>query len=103
MPLQHIRTEAAAAIASALESEFDHRPESVSLEMSPRRELGDLAWPGALPLAKVLKRAPRQIAETIADRAEWPPGIDRVEIAGPGQCLLGKHLLSRGAGHHKSS
>jgi len=84
MPLNDIRTRAAEALMTALEAEFDHRPDEIGLEVPPRRELGDLAWPGALPLARVLKKAPRQIAEAVAERAEWPPEVIRVEIAGPG-------------------
>jgi len=84
MPLESIRKRAAEALAAALEAEFDHRPEEVALEVPPRRDLGDLAWPGALPLARELKRAPRQIAEGIAKKAVWPEEVARVEIAGPG-------------------
>jgi arginyl-tRNA synthetase len=84
MALQALREQAAEAISDTLEQAFGHRPENVSLEIPPRRELGDLAWPGALPLAKVLRRAPRQIAETVAEKAAWPAGVSRVEIAGPG-------------------
>ena len=84
MPLNEIRSRAAEALAVALEAEFDHRPDEISLEVPPKRDLGDLAWPGALPLAKVLRKAPRQIAEAVAERAEWPPEVVRVEIAGPG-------------------
>ena len=84
MPLNDIRNRAAAALAAAIEAEFDHRSDEVVLEVAPRRDLGDFAWPGALPLAKVLKRAPRQIAEAVAERAEWPEEIVKVEIAGPG-------------------
>jgi len=84
MPLESIRKRAAQALAAALETEFDHRPEEVVLEVPPRRELGDLAWPGALPLARELKRAPRQIAEGVAEKAAWPEEIERVEVAGPG-------------------
>ncbi len=84
MPLQSVKKRAAEAVASALEAEFDHRPEQVVFEVPPRRDLGDLAWPGALPLAKVLRRSPRQIAETIAEKTVWPDEVARVEIAGPG-------------------
>jgi len=84
MPLDSIRACAGAALAEALEAEFDHRPEDVAFEIPPRRDLGDLAWPGALPLAKVLRRPPRQIAEAVAERAQWPAEVTRVEIAGPG-------------------
>ncbi len=84
MSLERIREEAAAAIAAALGSELDHTPDEVTLEVPPRRDLGDLAWPGALPLAKVLRKAPRQIADAVAAGASWPDGVARVEIAGPG-------------------
>ena len=84
MPLNKIRTQAAAAVTSVLQAEFDHTPESIHFEVPPRRDLGDLAWPGALPLAKVLRMAPRKIAETIAAEAQWPDEVERVEVAGPG-------------------
>jgi arginyl-tRNA synthetase len=84
MSLESIRSAATDAVIAVLTTEFDHRPDLVVLEVPPRRDLGDLAWPGALPLAKVLRRAPRQIAEVIADKAEWPDSVERVEIAGPG-------------------
>ncbi len=84
MPLTAVREAAAAAIATALEEAFGHDPGDISLEVPPRRDLGDLAWPGALPLARVLRRAPRQIAEAVAASARWPTEVERVEIAGPG-------------------
>ena len=85
MPLNEIRSQAAEALAAALEAEFDHRPDEIYPSRYRRGEImGDLAWPGALPLAKVLRKAPRLIAEAVASRAEWPPEVVRVEIAGPG-------------------
>lgn len=105
MSLEKIRAAAAEAVTQTLEREFDLQPESVFFEIPPRRELGDLAWPGALPLAKVLRRAPRQIAETIAEKAPWPDEVDRVEIAGPGflnlylkRTVILKRLLRADAG-----
>ncbi len=84
MPLNDVRRRAAAAIAAALDEAFSHRADEVALEVAPRRELGDLAWPGALPLARVLKRSPRDIASAVVERAEWPAEVARIEIAGPG-------------------
>jgi len=84
MPLQQIRAAAAEAVAAALKSAFDHHEDGISLEIPPNRAMGDLAWPGALPLARVLKRSPRQIAEAVAAAARWPSGIVRAEVAGPG-------------------
>ena len=68
MALDSIRKRAAEALTAALEAAFDHRLDEVALEVPPRRELGDLAWPGALPLARELRCAPRQIAEAVADK-----------------------------------
>ena len=63
--LEQQRDELAAAIAAALAG--IGAPEArVALEVPPRRQLGDLAWAGALPLAKALKRPPREIAEEVA-------------------------------------
>ena len=84
MPLYQIRARAAEAIADALDETFGLRPSEVVLDVPPRRDLGDLAWPGALPLAKELRRPPRDIAQALADTANWPPEVERVEVAGPG-------------------
>ncbi len=84
MPLDSIRKRAAEALSKALEAAFDHRSDEVVFEVPPRRDLGDLAWPGALPLARILKQSPRQIAERLAEETDWPEEIERVEIAGPG-------------------
>ncbi|HHQ48750.1 MAG TPA: arginine--tRNA ligase, partial [Acidobacteria bacterium] len=84
MPLQKIRAAAAEAVAQALKETFDHDEHDVLLEIPPNRAMGDLAWPGALPLARVLRRAPRQIAEAVAGAARWPAEVVRVEVAGPG-------------------
>jgi len=84
MPFHDIRTRCAGAIAAALEAALGQCAEQVVLEVPPRRSLGDLAWPGALPLARVLRRAPREIADTVVATAAWPEGVARVEVAGPG-------------------
>lgn len=97
MPLEEIRANAARAIADALEEAFGHRPEEVVLEVPPRRELGDLAWPGALPLARVLRRSPRDIAQAVAQGAAWPAAVAGVQIAGPGflNLFLNRDLILR--------
>ncbi len=53
-------------------------------EVPPRRELGDLAFPGALQLAREVKKNPRQIGEEIAAGLELPVGVREVRIEGPG-------------------
>lgn len=81
--LDEMRARITAAITAVLEEMGVESP-AVSLEIPPRRDLGDLAWAGALNLARVLRRAPRAIAEEVAARlAEHLPGLP-VAVEGPG-------------------
>jgi len=79
--LEQLRDGLAAAIATALAG-VGAPGARVTLEVPPRRQLGDLAWAGALPLAKALKRPPRAIAEEVA-RAIG----ERIAAAEPGEPL----------------
>ncbi len=54
------------------------------VEVPPRRDLGDLALPGALQLARDLKRNPRQIGEEIAAELELPDWVREVKVQGAG-------------------
>ncbi len=74
--LERIRSALAANIGAVLVDLGVSEPQ-VTLDVPPRRQLGDLAWAGALPLAKALKRPPRAIAEEVARRLE-------TLISGPG-------------------
>ena len=64
--------------------------EQVAAEVPPKTELGDLAFPVAFELAKLIKQAtgekqnPRAIAESIKSDLESFDFVDRIEIAGPG-------------------
>ena len=64
--------------------------EQLNTEIPPRAELGDLAFPVAFELAKLVKQstgekiAPRSIAEKLKTKLEELPEVARVEIAGPG-------------------
>jgi arginyl-tRNA synthetase len=61
-----------------------------SMEVPPRTEMGDLAFPVAFELAKRLKAAtgqkqnPRDIASRLAERMRDLEGVARVEVAGAG-------------------
>ncbi len=72
--LEALRRELGAAVAAVLEEMGVVSP-TVILEVPPSRALGDLAWAGALPLARTLRRSPRAIAEEVASRlarTAWP-------------------------------
>jgi arginyl-tRNA synthetase len=60
---------------------IEHSP---VVEVPPRREMGDLAFPAPLHLARELKRNPRQTAGEILDGLEPPPLVRSVQIAGAG-------------------
>jgi arginyl-tRNA synthetase len=60
-------------------------PGEIVLERPRNPDHGDWATNVAMTLARVLKRAPRQIAEDIAERIDAGAlGIDAIEVAGPG-------------------
>ncbi len=59
----------------------DHDP---FVQVPPRRDLGDLASPAALHLAKTLRKKPRDIAAEIAGGIELPPVVRRLSIEGAG-------------------
>src|SRR2546427_194415 len=69
---------------------FDIELDQPAVEVPPRTELGDLAFPIAFELAKQVKqksgekRAPRTIAETIKSRLEAIDEVARVEVVGAG-------------------
>ncbi|MEE8526653.1 MAG: arginine--tRNA ligase [Thermoanaerobaculia bacterium] len=61
--------------------EVEHQP---SVQTPPRRDLGDVAFPAALHLAKTLRRKPREIAEELAAGFEVPDFVARVSVEGAG-------------------
>jgi arginyl-tRNA synthetase len=57
---------------------------TIALEKPPKLEMGEAASPVCFELAKRLKKAPRQIAQEIANSLPKVEGIARVEVAGGG-------------------
>jgi arginyl-tRNA synthetase len=77
-------------VRAAAREVFGIAVEQVSSEIPPRTELGDIAFPIAFELAKLIKaqtgekRPPRAIAEQLRDALLSTPNISRIEIAGAG-------------------
>jgi arginyl-tRNA synthetase len=106
--LHRFRQELATAVGARIRKLYgvEHRP---VVEIPPRRELGDLAFPAALHLARELKKPPRAIGEELAAGFEPPDFVRRVRVEGPGYLnmyldrsrsvalLLRKPLLDFGA------
>lgn len=77
-------------VRAAIRKLFDMELPEVSVEIPPRTELGELAFPVAFDLAKRLKAAtgqkqnPRDIATRLAGEMRSVDGVVRVEVAGAG-------------------
>src|SRR5436190_210893 len=77
-------------LRDAAHEQFEIELDQIAMEVPPRTELGDLAFPVAFELAKQIKqksgekRPPRSIAETLKPRIESIDAVKRVEVAGAG-------------------
>jgi arginyl-tRNA synthetase len=82
-----LKQELAQAVGRAVAERFGVEHEA-AIEVPPRRELGDLASPAAMQLARVLKRRPRDIAEELRSAVELPaaarPLVRAVTVEGAG-------------------
>ena len=69
---------------------FDVALEQIAMEVPPKTEFGDLAFPVAFELAKQIKqktgekRPPRSFAEALKPRLQSIDAVNRVEVAGAG-------------------
>ena len=81
--LEGIKGELRQAVADRIRECFDIEHEPV-VEIPPRRELGDLAFPAGLHLARILKRNPRAIAEELADGFDGPASVREIRVEGAG-------------------
>ena len=63
---------------------FGHAIERVILQPPPRLNMGDLATPIALELAKALKRKPREIADALVQGLQLPAFVASVNVEGAG-------------------
>jgi arginyl-tRNA synthetase len=57
---------------------------SIEIEVPPQDNMGDLATPVAMSLAKPLKKPPRKIAEELIQAITEQSVFEKIEIAGPG-------------------
>ncbi len=90
MNLTQLQNQIRDTLRTAALEQFEIELDQVAMEVPPRTELGDLAFPIAFELAKQIKqkggekRPPRSIAETLKPSIESIPAVNRVEVAGAG-------------------
>jgi len=70
-------------LANYISSRYGAEP-NVATARPPSLAMGELSSPVCFELAKLLKRAPRQLAQEIATSMGAVPGISRLEVAGAG-------------------
>lgn len=90
LTLLQIQTSLREKLASLSNDLFGVVPEIIAVEIPPKTEFGDLAFPVAFELAKKIKKAtgekrnPREIAETLKAEIEKEDFIEKVDVAGAG-------------------
>ena len=90
MNLIQFQTTIREIIRDAARELFDINLEQIAMEVPPRTEMGDLAFPIAFDLTKQLKqrtgekRSPRSIAEALKPKLESVSSVKRVDVAGAG-------------------
>jgi len=72
-------------------------PAAVTVERPRNRDHGDWATNVALQLAKAAGRPPREVAELLAGRLRAFPGVEGVDVAGPGFLNVRLDTASAGA------
>jgi arginyl-tRNA synthetase len=82
-----LKAQLAGELARTVRERFgvEHQP---VLEIPPRRELGDLASPAGMQLARILKRNPRAIAEELAAAFQRPAIVRDMQVQGAGYLNL---------------
>ncbi|HSP34676.1 MAG TPA: arginine--tRNA ligase [Thermoanaerobaculia bacterium] len=84
MILEQITEQLTDTLKSRVLALFGRPVERVILQAPPRLNMGDLATPLCLELAKALKRKPREIAEAVAKDLRLPALVKSVSVEGAG-------------------
>lgn len=90
MNLSEIQNTLRAKVIETAAEVFNVNLEQTPTEIPPKTELGDLAFPVAFELAKLIKQQtgekqnPRNIAEQLKNALETFDSVEKIEIAGPG-------------------
>ncbi len=88
--LIHLQDKLKTTLQNAARQQFAAELDQIAAEVPPRTELGDLAFPVAFELAKLIKqktgekRTPRSIAEALKPALDGIEEVARVEVAGAG-------------------
>jgi len=71
-------------IRQVLMDQYPLNESMLEISYAPQAKMGDLALPFPFQLAKEMKRQPRELAMEIIPLLSDLPGVDKIEVAGPG-------------------
>jgi len=77
-----VKSEIAGALEKALQKKLSKAEIEALIEVPPKPELGDFAFP-CFKASSILKKAPRQIAEQLSKELSLPAIIEKTQPAGP--------------------
>ena len=83
-PLPELAGRIKDALAQAARSALGAELPDLHLTEPPSSHQGDYATASCLPLARQLRKSPREIAQAVVDAAGAIPGVRKLEVAGPG-------------------
>ncbi len=86
--MEALKDEIGRTLRRLLSERYAESPERVAVEYPPQPGMGDLASPIAFEMAKRLRRAPRVIAQELAESFPALPGVARVAAGGAGYLNL---------------
>jgi arginyl-tRNA synthetase len=102
--LAKLKTELVELIEKRISAVYGVQHQPV-VEVPPRRELGDFAFPAALHLARELRQKPRDIANSLAEQLDLPSWVREVRVEGAGylnvfldRSLFASRMLADGSG-----
>jgi arginyl-tRNA synthetase len=78
------KTELKEKIRQSLMDKYPLKESHLGISYTPQAKMGDIALPFPLQLAKEMKRQPRELAAEIVPLLSDLPGVDKIEVAGPG-------------------
>ena len=81
---RNLQRNLASHVREFLRQKYDLELANISVEQPPNVDLGEYALTLAFELAKKLRKAPKKIAEEIAEGLGALPGIEKIEVAGAG-------------------
>ncbi|OGJ59760.1 arginine--tRNA ligase [Candidatus Peribacteria bacterium RIFCSPHIGHO2_01_FULL_55_13] len=67
-----------------IRAEYGIQNVNISWERPQQASFGDIATPVAMQLAKELKKNPKEIASTLAEKLQKDSSVEKAEVAGPG-------------------